>query len=284
MVLSALLTGLSGSVLAQAEDAPVEWAEANVEVLSDIGVIPLEAIPDDADHVTLARVSVEPGVTVESPGSYPHTWAQLDYVEEGTIASTHETDWRMWRAAGTVEDALAGTTREALAGDTVLRWNGGAAGRFENSGPEEFVMFFIGVGDSHPPEVAPAAVPGVEWHNLDWNFPGPELLAEWLSAPIAVSYERITFEPGAQLVFGADEASLLTFMWLEGGTLRTDTTGADGAAGAELRGHLSAGTAWQVKPPPSDKVRVLRNVGDEPAALIRVALAHVGDAAIETPA
>lgn len=273
-----------GSAPGTVSDAPAEWTEARVEVLSDIGVIPREAIPHSADNVTLARVSVEPGVSAEGAGNYPQSWAELNYVEKGAIAITPDADWRTWRADGTVEDTLAGTTREARAGDTVLSWNGGAAGRFENPGPEEFVMLSIGVGNSLEPEVEPAIVPGTEWRIIDWNYPSQDLLVEWFSAPIAVAFERVTFEPGAQLEFGPDEESLLTYMWLESGTLRTDTLPPDDVAAAELRGYVPTQKAWEATQPRPDTVRVLRNVGDEPASLIRVVLTHTSDAPMEAPA
>jgi hypothetical protein len=104
-------------------------------------------------------------------------------------------------------------------GDTVLSWNGAVAWELENPGLEEYVVFSVLVADSHHPEVETELVPGIEWRTLDYIFPLGANAFDWFSAPIAVSYRRVTWEPGAQLVLGPDEAPMLSFIWLESGQL-----------------------------------------------------------------
>ena len=174
---AAIMTCLaSGGMPAAGQESaaePTAWSEATVEILSDVGVIPLEAIPADADHVTYARISVEPGISGGGVGSQPQAWSNLDYIYLGSISDTAETDRRTWRADGTVEDTPAGTPLRSNARDTVLSWNGAAAGQWENAGPGEFVSFFLGAGNSRDPEVEPVLVPGLEWRHLELHLPAP---------------------------------------------------------------------------------------------------------------
>ena len=253
---------------------PAAWTEATVEVLSDVGVIPLEAIPDDADHVTYARISVEPGISGGGPGNYPQSWSNLEYVSSGTLSATPETNRVFWRADGSVEESPSGSTAEMRVGDTVLSWNGGAAGQWENSGPEEWVSFFVGAGNSHEPDVEPVVIPGVEWRHLDYIFPPQATVEDWFSAPIAVSYEQITWEPGAQLALGPGEVPMLSFIWLESGKLRFDQVVVDQVDQADLDWTLLQETTWRGQTPDDGTVHVLRNEGDEPAVAMGVTLSH----------
>ena len=274
-----LLGGLSGVVLAQDEAGESHPAtEATVEVLSDVGVIPLEAIPEDADHVTYARISAEPGVSGQVGSAQPQEWANLEYTQSGTISSTWDIPVRVWQLDGSVVDYPAGTPQKAHAGEVALFHNGGAAVVFENTGPDEAVSFFVGVGNSRDQETPQVGPPGTEWRILDFVFPYPTLAEAWFSAPIAVSYERITWEPGAQLVLGTDEVPMLSFIWLESGELKYREMPADEASRADINFTLWTGDTWTGRTPADGHVHVLRNEGDVPAVGTGVTLSHVSKA------
>jgi hypothetical protein len=255
---------------------PAAWSEATVEVLSDVGVIPLEAIPEDADHVTFARISTDPGVSGEVGSGQPQQWANLEYVDEGVSIATIAERSRIWRADGTIEDIPAGVASSASEGDTLLSYNGAAAIAFEN-GPDEWVSFFLGAGNSRAqadPQVGPL---GSEWRHLDYIFPPRATAEAWFSAPIAVSYERTTWEPGAQLVLGSDEVPMLSFIWLESGELQYREVPADEVSQANLNFRLPLGGTWRGLPPADGNVHVLRNEGDQPAMAMGVTLSHASD-------
>jgi hypothetical protein len=246
-------------------------------VLSDVGVIPLEAIPEDADHVTYARISVEPGVSGEVGSAQPQEWANLEYTESGTISSTWDTLVRVWQVDGSVIDYPAGTPQEGHTGEVALFYNGGAAVVFENTGPDEAVSFFVGAGNSRSQETPQVGPPGTEWRHLDYVFPHPATADAWFSAPIAVSYERITWEPGAQLVLGPEEVPMLSFIWLESGRLKYGEVPPGDVAETDLVSTLAAGFTWRGQAPSDDTVYVLRNEGDEPAVAIGVTLSHASE-------
>jgi hypothetical protein len=267
-----MLGSLAVGVMAESEVGE----GATVEVLSDVGVIPLEAIPQDADHVTYARVSVEPGVSGEVGSGQPQRWASLEYVVAGASSATIAGRSRIWRTDGTIEDIPAGVASTASTGDTMLTYDGAAAMAFEN-GPDEYVSFLVLPGNSRDqadPQVSP---PGSEWRLLDYTFPGSPTVAEWFSAPIAVTYERITWEPGAQLVLGPDEVPMLSFIWLESGELKYREVPADEVSQADLNFRLLSGGTWTGQPPADGDVHVLRNEGDQPAVAMGVTLSHASD-------
>ena len=115
-----ILVLLGSAALAQ-EEVP----RASVEVLADHGVIPGEAIPEDAVRLGIARTSIEPGVTGEVGSAQPHEWASLEYVERGSISWTDNDRAVIWRADGATEDLPAGTTASADAGGSralLQRW------------------------------------------------------------------------------------------------------------------------------------------------------------------
>ena len=164
----------------------------------------------------------------------------------------------------------------ASAGDTVLFYNGAAAMAFEN-GPDEYVSFFVGAGNSHSQETPQVGPPGSEWRHLDYIFPPRETAEAWFSAPIAVTYERITWEPGAQLVLGSDEVPMLSFIWLESGELKYREVPADEAPKRILNFRLPSGGTWRGLPPADGNVHVLRNEGNEPTVAVGVTLSHASD-------
>ena len=106
---------------------PAAWTEATVEVLNDDGVIPLEAIPEDADHITFARIVIEPGVSGEGPSYQPQRWANLEYVEQGWTRGSSAERSRVWYADGTTADVPAGAPLDLAVGDVELYYNGGSA-------------------------------------------------------------------------------------------------------------------------------------------------------------
>jgi hypothetical protein len=119
--------------------------------------------------------------------------------------------------------------------------------------------------------------PGADWRLLDYIFPLGATAEDWFSAPIAVSYQRITWEPGAQLVLGPEEVPMLSFIWLESGTLKSGELALDEVSGAELSGTVPTGWTWRQETPPDGTVYVLRNGGDEPAVGIAAVLSHPSD-------
>ncbi len=135
--------------------APVDRAAGTsgvtVEILSDRGVIPLEAIPPDADHISFARTVVRAGVSGAAVSAEPQSWANLEYAQQGAVWGTTDERTRVWHADGTTDDFAAGVSSRLAAGDVALYWNGGAASEFENRGPEAYVSFFLGAGNSHIP-------------------------------------------------------------------------------------------------------------------------------------
>jgi len=270
-----ILTMLGGFAVGVMAESEVDEG-VTVEVLSDVGVIPLEAIPVDADHVSYARISSDPGVSGEVGSGQPQAWANLEYVDEGASSATVAERSRIWRADGSVEDIPAGVASSVSAGDTVLCYDGAAAMAFEN-GPDEYVSFFVGAGNSRAqaqPQVSP---PGSEWRLLDYIFPPLKTAEAWFSAPIAASYERITWEPGAQLVLGSGEVPMLSFIWLESGELKYREVPADEASDASLNYRLVSGGTWTGQPPADGNVHVLRNEGDVPAVAMGVTLSHASD-------
>jgi hypothetical protein len=256
---------------------PAAWTGATVEILSDVGVIPLEAIPNLADHVAFVRLSVEPAISGGGPGNHPQSWASLDYVASGSLTATPETARVYWRADGSVQEVPAGMTAGERSGDTVLSWNGAAAWELENQGLEEYVVFSVLVADSYHPEVETELVPGIEWRTLDYIFPLGANAFDWFSAPIAVSYQRITWEPGAQLVLGPDEVPMLSFIWLESGQLKSGEVAVDEVSRTELVLTIPTGWTYRQERPPDGTVYVLRNEGDAPAAGIVAVLSHPSD-------
>ena len=99
-----------GAVPALAQESaaePAAWTEATVEVLNDDGVIPLEAIPEDADHITFARIVIEPGVSGEGPSYQPQRWANLEYVEQGWTRGSSAERSRVWYASPTFSRAAS---------------------------------------------------------------------------------------------------------------------------------------------------------------------------------
>ena len=265
-----------GGVPAAAQESaePTAWSEATVEILSDVGVIPLEAIPEDADHVTFARNVIEPGVSGEGPSYQPQRWTNLEYAMQGTSRGTSAELSRIWRADGTTADVPAGAPLDLTAGDVELYYNGAAPVMFENPGADPYVSFFLGVGNSLDPEIGSAAPPGLDWRLLDYIFPLGATADAWFSAPIAVTYQRITWEPGAQLVLGPAEVPMLSFIWLESGTLKSGEVAVEEVSGAELSGTVPTGWTYRQETPPDDTVYVLRNEGDEPAVGIAAVLSH----------
>jgi len=267
-----MLGGVAAGVMAESEvDEGV-----TVEVLSDVGVVPLDAFPEDADHVAYARLSVQPGLSGEVGSGQPQEYSSLEYVDEGASIATSAERSRIWRADGTIEDIPAGVASSAGAGDTLLSYDGAAAMAFEN-GPDEYVSFFVGAGNSRNKAEPQVDHPGAEWRLLDYIFPEPPTVAEWFSAPIAVTYERITWEPGAQLVLGPDEVPMVSFIWLESGELKYREVPADEASQAALNFMLLSGGTWTGQPPADGNVHVLRNEGDEPTVAMGVTLSHASD-------
>jgi hypothetical protein len=256
---------------------PAVWTEASVEVLNDAGVIPLEAIPEDADHITFARIVIEPGVSGEGPSYQPQRWTNLEYADQGWTRGTSAERMRFWHADGTTVDVPAGAPQDQAAGDVALYYNGAAPGTFENPGADTYVSYFLGVGNSLDPETGSASPPGLDWQMLDYIFPlGPNAL-DWFSAPIAVSYLRITWEPGDQLVLGPDEVPMLSFIWLESGTLKSGEMALDEVSGAELSETVPTRWTYRQETPPDGTVYVLRNEGDEPAVGMAAVLSHPSD-------
>ena len=273
----AAVTATEAAVGRASAAEPATWSEATVEVLSDVGVIPLEAIPEDADHVTYARLSLEPGVSGQVGSAQPQEWANLEYAVAGSIRSTWTTPVRVWQVDGSVVDYPAGTPQEGYAGEVALFYNGGAANVFENPGADEYVSFFVGAGNSHSQETPQVGPSGSEWRHLDYIFPARETAEAWFSAPIAVTYERITWEPGAQLVLGSDEVPMLSFIWLESGELKYREVPADEVSQADLNFRLPSGGTWRGLPPADGNVHVLRNERDQPAVAMGVTLSHASD-------
>ena len=247
------------------------------QILSDVGVIPLEAIPENADHITFARIVIEPGVSGEGPSYQPQRWTNLEYADQGWTRGTSAERSRFWHADGTTVDVPAGAPQGLAAGDVELYYNGAAPGTFENPGADTYVSFFLGVGNSLDPETGSASPPGVDWQLLDYIFPGPAQLDAWLAAPIGVSYQRITWEPGAQLVLGPDEVPMLSFIWLESGKLKSGEVAVDEVSRAELSQTVPTGWTYRQERPPDGNVYVLRNEGDEPAVGIAAVLSRPSD-------
>ena len=67
---------------------------------------------------------------------------------------------------------------------------------------------------------------------------------------------------------------MLSFIWLENGKLQVGEVAVDGAAQADLRRFLPAGSTWRQETPPDGTVYVLRNEGDESAVGIAAVLSH----------
>ncbi len=277
-----ILVLLGSAALAQ-EEVP----RASVKVLADHGVIPGEAIPEDAVRLGIARTSIEPGVTGEVGSAQPHEWASLEYVERGSITWTDNDRAVIWRADGATEDLPAGTTASADAGDLVLFYNGGAGRSFTNEGPETFVSYALSVGDSDDPAEPPVLPTGMDWRLLDLNVLPPETVDLLFATPVAVTFERLTFDPGGQLVLGSDEAGLLRLLVLEAGRLESGF-----AAPSEIDAALTNSVRF-IAPDADqltsesfadDTVHVIRNDSDELAIMLSATLTHVDGPTEATPA
>jgi hypothetical protein len=198
-----------------------------VEVLSDRGVMPGEAIPEDAVRIALTRTSIEPGLSGEKGSDQPHAWASLEYVQHGSLTFTDDDRMRIWRAGGATEDVPAGTTVSVETGDLVLFYEGGAGRSFTNLGPEPFVTITVAVGDDRTPAEPQGPPPGVDWRLLDLNVLPPESVDLLFTTPVAVTFERVTLAPGAELMFGVDDIPMLTFVYVEAGRVHRTVRAAD---------------------------------------------------------
>jgi hypothetical protein len=259
------------------EDPQASGTGVTVEVLNGQAVIPLEAIPEDADHITFARSVIEPGVSGEGPSYQPQRWTNLEYADQGWTRGTSAERSRVWHADGTTVDVPAGAPQDLAAGDVELYYNGAAPGTFENPGTDTYVSFFLGVGNSLSPETGSAPPPGVDWQRLDYIFPGPEQLDAWLAAPIAVTFQRITLEPGASMVVTPEEVPMLTFSYYESGETMWAARDAADTTVPQNGAKLPTGMAvhWSMLPP--DRVFVLWNPGEVPSVLIQAVLSPASE-------
>ena len=273
VVILAMLAGLGSTVLAQDETPGV-----SVEVLSDHGVIPGEAIPEEAVRLVFARTSIEPGVTGEIGSAQPHEWASLEYVQQGSLTVADNDRVAIWRADGTTEDLSAGTTASADAGDLVLFYDGGAGRSLTNAGPETFVTYSVAVGDSEDPAEPPVLPSGVDWQLLVFDPLAPGTVDLWFTRPVAVAFERLTFDPGSQLVLGSDEAGLRRLLALEAGRLESGfaaPTEVDGALNDSVRFIAPDADILTSRSFADDTVYVIRNESDEPAVVMSATLTNV---------
>jgi hypothetical protein len=157
------LGGVPALAQETSEGPQAPGAGVTVEVLNDQAVIPLEAIPEDADHITFARIVIEPGVSGEGPSYQPQRWTNLEYADQGWTRGTSAERSRVWHADGTTAEVPAGAPLDLAAGDVALYYDGAAPGTFENPGADAYVSFFLGVGNSLDPETGSAPPPGLDY-------------------------------------------------------------------------------------------------------------------------
>jgi hypothetical protein len=272
MLTLALLGGLGGAGTAQDEMPGVR-----VETLSDHALIPVEAIPEMIDHLALWRTWVEPGTTGELGSEHPSQGIKVAYVESGAVTLERDGDTTLWRGDGSVEAAPAGTPYSLGSGDTSLERDGTSSFSFEVPAEDGVVILYVGMSDSIEPAEAQQQPPGVSPEVLAYVFPDQADLEHLLSRPIGVSFERVTLDPGAQLVLGLDEVPMLSFIRLESGKLKYDEVPATEVSQADPDFTLWSGDTWTGQTPAAGNVHVLRNEGDEPAVALAVVLSHVSE-------
>ena len=248
----------------------------HIEVLSDRAVIPLEALPSDTDHAALWRDTRVPGMSATYGSFAPKSWAQVSYVLHGTATATDNAKERGWLPDGSIEDVAAGTEFSLRAGETWLSYNGGAGFRFEN-GPEPFVVLSVGVGDNLAPAVQPAPVTGETTDLFTFTFPPRDQLQAWLSAPIAVTFQRVTLDPGASLVLETEDIPMLTFTGVESGSVRWGHSSSAEPDPQMTGSVMSEGMAAYRSTPGSDRVVVVANAAEEPAVLLQAVLSPASE-------
>jgi hypothetical protein len=245
-----------------------------VETLSDHALIPVEAIPDTIDHLALWRTRVEPGTAAAYGSEHPAQEVSVAYVENGAITFERDGDTTVWRGDGRAEAAPVGTPYSLGSGDTSLEWDSESAFSFEVPAEEGLVILFVGMGDSIEPAEQQQQPPEVSVELFAYIFPEQADLERLLSQPLGVSFERVTLDPGAQLVLGRDEVPMISFIRLESGKLKYDEVPADEVSQADPDFTLWSGDTWTGQTPAAGNVHVLRNEGEEPAVALAVMLSH----------
>ncbi len=280
--LTMLVLSLGPAVAAEGGTSGVD-----VDVLSDRGVIPVEAIPPDVDHTWFARVMVEPSSSAEEGSEEPAGYTYVEYVEQGSAQVVKDTRAHLWGEDGSdgAPDPMA--TIALGAGDVVLYYDGAASGSWVIDGTEPYVSFIVGIANSIEPQTPREPAPGADYQLLVWDFPAEETLTELISAPVAVILERITFDPGGQLVLDSDEAGVLRLLALEEGRLESGF-----AAPSEVDGALTDSVRF-IAPDADiltsgsfagDTVYVIRNASDEPAVVESATLTDVDGTTEAKPA
>jgi hypothetical protein len=268
---------LGGAPVAGQSPTPVVAGGVSIEVLSDRLVIPLEALPTGTDHAVFFRLTITPGASGARGSSAPQSWAEAIYTQSGTITGTSGANARIWHLNGSIEDVPAGVEYSARAGETGLSFDGATGGPFENAGPEPYVDLRVLIGNSLDPAVRPAPIAGVTSDLGTFGAPDPVQMRHWVSAPIAVTFQRVTLEPGASMVLLAEDVPMLTFTGVDSGSVMWTGTSVDAPYPQNVGSELGEGRATSWLTPPSGRAIIVSNAGEQPAVLLQAVLSPATD-------
>ena len=83
------------------------------------------------------------------------------------------------------------------------------------------MSYALSVGDSDDPAEPPVLPTGMDWRLLDLNVLPPETVDLLFATPVAVTFERLTFNSGGQFVLRPDEVGMMRLLVLEAGRLES---------------------------------------------------------------